>query len=151
MINFFCPLLEMFCPLFKHIAQFRSGKGVFQVRKRGVLCGVGGVMCTYISQKGVCNGWVRTGVVGGVLAKSDPIWVKRDPSGQFVRKVGKSALELGKKNSIMRVLHILDKLGRCVHGRSFYGLANKVLLRLVDGKKSGIVVLLSAAVCSAWM
>ena len=34
-------------------------------------------------------------------AKSDPIWAKWDPSGQIVRKVGKSALELGKKNTIM--------------------------------------------------
>ena len=34
-------------------------------------------------------------------AKLDPIWAKCDPSGQFVRKVGKSALELGEKNSIM--------------------------------------------------
>ena len=37
-----------------------------------------------------------------------------------------------------RALHILDQLGRCVHGRSFDGLANEVLL--VDGKISGTVV-----------
>ena len=30
-------------------------------------------------------------------AKLDPIWAKGDPPGQFVRKVGKSALELGEK------------------------------------------------------
>ena len=35
-------------------------------------------------------------------AKWDPIWAKWEPSGQFVRKVGKSALEsLGKKNTII--------------------------------------------------
>ena len=41
------------------------------------------------------------------------------------------------------VLHILDQLGRRVHGRSFDGLANKILL--VDGKISGTVVFV---VCS---
>ena len=35
----------------------------------------------------------------------------------------------------MRVLHILDQLGRCAHGRIFHGLANEILL--VDGKISG--------------
>ena len=62
---FFYPLLEKFCPLFKHFAhlgsrlprlkfilptfKFRPGKGVFWG-------GVGGVLCMYISQKGVCDG-----------------------------------------------------------------------------------------------
>ena len=57
-----------------------------------------GVFCvlTY-SQKGcVTAEWVQgLGVV--FWAKWDPIWTKWDPSGQFVRKVGKSALELEKK------------------------------------------------------
>ena len=73
-----CLLLEKFCPLFKHFAQW----GVFWG-------GVGGVLCTYIFPK-------RTGV-GGILG----IWAKWDPSEQFIRKMGKSALELGKENSIM--------------------------------------------------
>ena len=34
-------------------------------------------------------------------AKFDPIWTKRDPCGQFVRKVGKSALEMREQNSII--------------------------------------------------
>ena len=41
------------------------------------------------------------GLVVIFWAKSDPICAKWDPSGQFVWKVGKSALELGKKNTII--------------------------------------------------
>ena len=61
-------LLKKFWPFFKRFAQlgsilprlwfilptfkFGAGKGVFWG-------GVGGVLCTYISEKGVCDGWVK--------------------------------------------------------------------------------------------
>ena len=40
--------------------------------------GGGGVLCTYISQQGVCDGSVKNRGVE-FLAKRDPIWAKRDP------------------------------------------------------------------------
>ena len=82
------PLPEHFCPLFEHIAQMGSRLpsryytvvhlAHFQVQAwKGVFWGgVGGVLCTYFN-------------------------LNETPSGQYVRKVGKSALELGKKNSII--------------------------------------------------
>ena len=92
----FLPTFQTFCLVGVHFAQtvvhlptfqFRPGKGVFWG-------GFGNVLYTYIAPKGV-------GVGGGILGNWDPIWAKWDPSAQFVRKVGKSALELGKKNSII--------------------------------------------------
>ena len=53
-------------------------------------------------------------------------------------EAGHVALQIGIDFLGGRVLNIFDQLGRCVHGRSFHGLANKVLL--VDGKLSGTVV-----------
>ena len=44
-------------------------------------------------------------------------------------------------------MHILDQLGLCVHGRSFHGLVNEVLL--IDGKILGTVVFVVSRVCSA--
>ena len=66
----------------------------------------GGVLCTYISPKGVCDGGVKNGGWGRESGqKVTPSGQKETPSGQKVRKVGKSALELGKKKSI-----IIDRL-----------------------------------------
>ena len=59
--------------------------------------GVSGVLCTYISPKEVSWLSKEQGLVVAFWAKVDPIWAKIDPPGQFVRKVGKSALELGGK------------------------------------------------------
>ena len=79
----------------------RGGRGaVFEKGCFGV--GWGGVLCTYISPKGVCDGGVKNRGWGWKSGqKETPSGQKETPSGQFVRKVGKSALELGKKISIM--------------------------------------------------
>ena len=82
----FCPGSSSFCPL----STSGQEKGCFGVGL-GVFC-----VCTY-PQKGFVTGESRTGVarlVVVVWAKWDPNWAKWDPSGQFVRKVGKSALEI---------------------------------------------------------
>ena len=107
MNNFFGPPLETFCPLFKHFAQlgsklprlqfilptfkFRPGKGVFW-------CELG--VYIHIPEWGVTAEY-RTGVWGGIWARWDPIWAKWEACEQFVWKVGKSALELGEKNSVI--------------------------------------------------
>ena len=61
MNNFFYPLLEKFCPLFKHFAQLGSILlrryfilPTFKIRPGNEVFwgGVGGVLCTYISRKG---------------------------------------------------------------------------------------------------
>ena len=57
----------------------------------------GGVVCTYMSPKGVCDGGVKNGGWGWKSGqKETPSGQKETPSGQFVCKMGKSALELGK-------------------------------------------------------
>ena len=78
-----------------------AGRGaVFEKGCFGV--GWGGVLCTYISPKGVCDGGVKNRGWGWKSGqKETPSGQKVTPSGQFVRKVGKSALELGKKKSII--------------------------------------------------
>ena len=60
--------------------------------------GVGGVLVFVTAE-------LKTGVADGNLRPhlGKKKKKKGDPSGQFVRKVGKIALELGQKNSIMRV------------------------------------------------
>ena len=86
-----CPPLEKFCPLFKHFAQlrsilprrwlilptfkFRPGKVVF-------LGGVWGVLWTYISPKGVCEGWVKNRGWWGYSGQSET------PSGQNETHLG---------------------------------------------------------------
>ena len=64
---------------------------------------------------------------------------KFGPSAAAANEAGHGALEF---NDLLggRVFkfHILDQLGRYVHGRSFDGLASEMLL--VDGKISGTVV-----------
>ena len=73
-IKFYYPLLEKFV----HFSNFLPS-WVFHFQVQGLcLVGVGGVVCTYISPKGVGLGVV-------FWAKWDPIWAKWDPSGQFVR------------------------------------------------------------------
>ena len=66
----------------------------------GCFWGVFGVFCvrTY-PRKGVWLLGKEQGLEVVFWANWDPIWAKWDPCGQFVRKVGKSALELGKKFS----------------------------------------------------
>ena len=51
--------------------------------------------------KGCVAAEKRTGVCGSILGKARPHLGKMSPSGQFVRKMGKCALELGEKKSIM--------------------------------------------------
>ena len=58
--------------------------------------GVGGVLCKYISQKGVCDCWVKNRVGSGILSKWDPIWAKWDPSGNLYEKWVKCS-RIGKK------------------------------------------------------
>ena len=73
-----------------------------QARQRGVLgWGWGCLVYVHIPKRSV---WLLSKEHGlGVVfwVKWDPVWAKWDPSGQCVRKMGKSALELGEKNSIM--------------------------------------------------
>ena len=90
------PFGVSFCP--DHFAHFPV-----QVTKRSVLWSVGFFFVyVHIPERGV---WLlskeqRLEVV--FWAKWDPKWAKWDPPGQFVWQLGNSALELGKKNSIMR-------------------------------------------------
>ena len=88
-------------PHSRHIHAAGVGRGaVFEKGCFGV--GWGGVLCTYISPKGVCDGGVKNRGWGWKSGqKETPSGQKVTPSGQFVRKVGKSALELGKKKSII--------------------------------------------------
>ena len=91
------PTFQTFCPVGVHFAQTVVHFAHFQVqaRKRGVL-GWGWGCFVYIHiQKGVCDSWVKNRVYGGILGKMRPHLGKMRPSGQFVWKVGKSALELG--------------------------------------------------------
>ena len=108
-INCFCPVLEKFLPLFKHfcqvgvqIAQTAVHFAHFQVQARK---GGGGALGCFvyvlIHKKGVWR-LSKEQKLGAVFwTKWDPIWAKWDPFGQFVRKVGKSNLELGGGNSII--------------------------------------------------
>ena len=77
----FCPEFSSFCPL-SSSGQEKGCFGVFW-----------GCFITYISRKGVCDGWVKNrGWVLVFWAKWDPTWAKWDPLGQFVWKVAKCAL-----------------------------------------------------------
>ena len=94
---------QTFCPVGVQVAQTVVHFAHFQVqaRKRGVLgWGCGCFVYVHIPER-VCDCWLRSGVGDGILGKMKPIWAKRDPSGQVIWKVGKSALELGGKNSII--------------------------------------------------
>ena len=93
-----------------------------QARKRGVLGWAWGpswgcFVYVYISKRGVL--WLskeqRLGVV--FWAKGDPTWTKWEPSGQFVWKVGKSALERRRawalvKSLTTRFFCIFEKSGK---------------------------------------
>ena len=98
-INFFCTLLEhfqTFCPDGVHFAQTVVPFAHFQnqAKKRGVFgWGWGYFLFVHIPERGL---WRLV-----FWAKWDPILAKWDPYGQIVLNVGKSALELGKKNSII--------------------------------------------------
>ena len=49
----------------------------------------GGILCTYISLKGVCDGRVKNGGWGAwIWAKRDPIWAKSVKSGQKRSRIG---------------------------------------------------------------
>ena len=74
-------------PTFK----IRSGKGVFWGRVGGCFVYV------HIPKRGLWMLSKEQGLVVVFWAKWDPIWATWDPSGQFIRKVGKTALELGEK------------------------------------------------------
>ena len=123
-INLFCPLLQnrkrgvlrlaLGCFVYVHIPQrdWVKNKGW------GWYCGqnetpygqiethLGNLYCFGVFCAGTYppKGLSKEQGLGVVLwAKWDPIWANWDPSGLFVRKVGKSALELGEKNSIIGV------------------------------------------------
>ena len=51
------PTIQIFCPVGVHFAQAVVHFAYFQnqARKRGVLRSVGGVLCTYISPKRICD------------------------------------------------------------------------------------------------
>ena len=88
---FFLPTSKMFCPLFNYFAQlgsrlprqefilpffkFRAWKGVFWG-------GVGGVLCMYISQKWVCDSWVKNRGWGWYSGQNET------PSGQNKTHLG---------------------------------------------------------------
>jgi hypothetical protein len=98
------PTFQTFCPDGVHFAQTVVHFAHFQnqARKRGVLGWEWGCFVfVHIPERGLWRLSKEQGLVVVFWAKSDPIWAKWDPSGQFVRKVGKSALELGKKNTII--------------------------------------------------
>ena len=75
-----------------------------QARKRGVLgWSLGCFVQVHIPKRVV---WLlskeQPEVLGVVFwEKRNPVWAKWDPFGQFMWNVGKSALELGKRNSII--------------------------------------------------
>ena len=80
-----------------------------QAMKRSVLWwGWGCFVFVHIPKKGLWQLSKEQGLVVVFWAKWDPIWAKWDPSGQFVQKVGKSALELEKKNSIMGLIFSIE-------------------------------------------
>ena len=96
------PAFQIFSPGGVHFAQTAVHFAHFQVqaKKLGVLgWGLGYFECVHIPKRGLWQLNKQQGVVVVFWARWDPIWAKWDPSGQFVRnlKVGKSALELGKK------------------------------------------------------
>ena len=92
-----CPILVQFAQTVVNFAHFQV-----QARKRGVF-GWGWGCFVFVniqeSPKRAERGlWRLSKEQGfGVVfwAKWDQVWAKWDPSGQFVRKVGQSALELG--------------------------------------------------------
>ena len=105
---------QTFCPVGVQISQTVIHFASFQVqaRKRGVLGWALGCS-VYVHTPKRCV-WLLSreqglGVVFSGWAKWNPTWAKWDPYGQFVWKVGKSALELGGRggDSIIRVKRIL--------------------------------------------
>ena len=107
--NFFCPLLETFCHFQTYFpvgVSFCRGPYVSSFcqlsssgQERGLgWGGVGFVACEGWEQN---IGWRWYSGMRPHLGKLRPIWAKWDPSGQFVLKMGKSALELGGGNSII--------------------------------------------------
>ena len=101
------PTFQRFCPVGVQIAQTVVHFAHFQVqvRKKGVLgWALGCFVYGYISKRGVWQMSKKQGLGVVFWAKWDPIWAKWNliwakwgPSGQFVLKVGKSAIELGEK------------------------------------------------------
>ena len=95
----FLPTFQTFCPLRVHFAQtvVHFARFQLQARKRGLgflECGWGCFVYVH-TQKGVCDSWVKN---------RGWWWYSRQietTSGQNETKVGKSALELYKKNPII--------------------------------------------------
>ena len=96
----YCKGLPTFCPFGVHSAQTVVDFAHFQIQ--GVFWGGVGVFCvsTY-PKRGLWRLSKEQGLVAVFWAKWDPIRAKWDQSGQFVWKVGRSAPESGKKNSII--------------------------------------------------
>ena len=96
------PTFETFCPVAVHFAQTIVHFPTFKIRpEKGVFWGGAFFVYVHIPKRSVWLLSKEHGLVVVFWAKWVPIWKKWDPSGQFVRKVGKSALELGNKKLII--------------------------------------------------
>ena len=101
-----CPLLEEFCPLFKHIAQFRScqdcisfcpSSGHEKGCSRVGIVGLGVFyVCTY-PRMGCVTAEQRTGVGGGILGKRRPHLGKMRPIWAICTKSGQKCSRIGAK------------------------------------------------------
>ena len=121
-----CPECSSFCTLSSSVQE----KGCFGM-------GFGGVLCTYISLKRVCDGRAKNRGWGWYSGQNEtPSGQNERAYGQFVRKVGKSALELGEKNLIMPSTNL--KLVKRIHVRK--NLRTNFLFRLLKSKLSSVSI-----------
>ena len=97
----YCPVWVSFGSSFCPHSSSGQEKGWFGVGF-GSFCG-----CTY-PERGLWRLSKGEGLV--VVSKWVPIWAEWDPSGQCVRKVGKSAPEFGKKIQSFTFLHLWNLL-----------------------------------------
>ena len=86
---------QIYCSVGVKIAQMVVQFAHFQVQGR-MAAVTRGVLCMYISSKGVCDGRVKIRSWWWYFGQNEtPSGQNETPSRHFVRKVGKSALELG--------------------------------------------------------
>ena len=104
------PLLENFCLLFKHFAQLgvhvaetvlHFAHFQVQAKKEVSWGGVGGVLCTYISQKGVCDCSVKNRGWWWYSGQNEtPSGQNEIHLGNLYKKSGQKCLRIGRKKSI---------------------------------------------------